>query len=143
MEVFPVNLYFFSLNSFLYIKKIKDKESIWYYIENLGYCLWFTSIPKFYLLYFAATKLHFSPCYPLQLHSKINRWLCWLHWFLSLLISSYFFLSLFQMIKFFSRVLTGKESSELSAVVGDMIICSQLLVPKTFLLVVLDLVMQS
>lgn len=54
-----------------------------------------------------------------------------------------FFLSLFQMIEFFSRVLTVKESSELSVVVVDMIICSQLLVLMTFLLVVLDLVMLS
>jgi len=54
-----------------------------------------------------------------------------------------FFLSLFQMIEFFGRVLTVKESSELSVVVVDMIICSQLLVLMTFLLVVLDLVMLS
>jgi hypothetical protein len=47
------------------------------------------------------------------------------------------------MIEFFSRVLTEKESSELSVVVADMIICSQPLVLMTFLLVVLDLAMQS
>lgn len=47
------------------------------------------------------------------------------------------------MIKFFSRVLTEKESCELSVVVVDMIICSQLLVLMTLLHVVLDLVMQS
>lgn len=85
---------------------------------------------KLYWLYFYCNQVAFFA----MLAIAVNV----LQWYISAVVFLFR-----QMIKFFSRVLTEKESCELSVVVADMIIYSQLLVPMTLLLVVLDLVMQS